>query len=72
MKKRLLAFVASAVALVVMLPAVALADGATVLRVLGQDLLQTPTVACGSGTASYDAATNTLTLFGAFYDSTKA
>ena len=65
MKKRLLAFVASAVALVVMLPAVALADGATVLRVLGQDLLQTPTVTCGSGTASYDAATNTLTLEGA-------
>ena len=68
MKRRFLALVASTVALVAMLPAVAHADGVTELRILGKDLLQTPSISCGSGTASYEAATNTLTLENATID----
>ena len=68
MKRRFLALVASTVALVAMLPAVAHADGVTELRIRGKDLLQTPSISCGSGTASYEAATNTLTLENATID----
>ena len=63
MKKRFVALAASTLALAVMLPTVALAEGVTELRILGNDMLSaTSSVACGEGTASYDATENVLTL----------
>lgn len=63
MKKRLVALAVSALAAVMMMPGVASAEGVKELRILGHDMLgASSSVACGEGTATYDAAENVLTL----------